>query len=118
MVTAELAVAMPALLLVTMACVWALAAVAVHVRCLDAARTGARALARGEEPGVVRALAADNAPDGARVELLVIGAGLAAVDVRSRLPLLPAWPGLASARVGGRFVAELEEAVVAEELPP
>lgn len=118
MVTAELAVAMPALLLVTVACVWALAVVAVHVRCLDAARTGARAVARGEEPALVRELAGESAPAGARVEVVSLGPDLVAVDVRARLPLLASWPGLGAVRVGGRFVAEPEEAVGADGMPP
>ena len=38
---------LPALVLLAMLGVWAVAAVAAHLRCVDAAGTGARALARG-----------------------------------------------------------------------
>ena len=49
-VTAELAAAMPAVLLVLALCVGALQALTQRVLLLDSAATIARALARGEEP--------------------------------------------------------------------
>lgn len=116
-VTAELAVALPALLLVTVLCVWSVAAVAVHVRCLDAARGGARALARGEDASAVRAVAADAAPAGARIEVLDLGGGLVAVAVRAPLPVLRSWPGLSGVTVGGRFVAAAEDTVPGGTVP-
>ena len=67
--TAELAVALPSLVLVL-----AVALGAVHlgldqVRCVDAARLGARALARGEQEGVVLREIAAAAPPGAQVSV-------------------------------------------------
>ncbi|GAA1802862.1 mucin-associated surface protein [Planosporangium flavigriseum] len=50
-VTAELAVALPALLLLLLAGLTSVSAVATKLRCVDAAREAARAEARGE-PGI------------------------------------------------------------------
>ncbi|MET9110719.1 TadE family type IV pilus minor pilin, partial [Streptomyces zhihengii] len=49
-VTAEAAVALPALVAFALALVWALMAAAAQIQCVDAARAGARAAARSE-PG-------------------------------------------------------------------
>lgn len=81
MVTAELAVALPALLVVLAGALWALLAVAGQMRCVDAARVGARLAARGESAAVVRAAAERAAPPGARVRLDT-GAGPAGEEVR------------------------------------
>lgn len=69
MVTAELAVAIPAVVLVLAMCLAALGAVIDQVRCVDAARLGARAAARGDPPAEVGALTARAAPEGARVSI-------------------------------------------------
>jgi hypothetical protein len=53
MVTAELAVALPALVLVVLALAWALGLGASQALLGQAAREGARAAARGEEPAEV-----------------------------------------------------------------
>jgi hypothetical protein len=66
-VAAETAVVLPALVLFAMALVWALLAASAQIQCVDAARAGARAAARQEPPGVVREVARQAAPDGARV---------------------------------------------------
>ncbi len=65
MVTAETAVVLPVLLLVLAGAVAAVTVVGAQVRCVDAAREGARAAARGEEVATVAALAARAAPEGA-----------------------------------------------------
>ncbi|MEU6221129.1 TadE family type IV pilus minor pilin [Streptomyces sp. NPDC047022] len=65
--TAETAVALPALVLFAMALVWALLAVSAQIQCVDAARAGARAAARQEPANVVRDVARQAAPHGARV---------------------------------------------------
>jgi len=109
MVTAELALALPAVVVVTVLCVWAVAAAAVHVRCLDAARSGARELARGELPGRVNQVTADRAPAGARIALLRLGGGLVAVQVRSQVRLPVGWDGGPAVTVGGRVVATTED---------
>ena len=49
-VTAELAVALPALVVATVLLMWLVGVAAAHVRCADAVREAARALARGDGP--------------------------------------------------------------------
>jgi hypothetical protein len=73
MVTAEAALVLPVLLLVLAAAVAALAVVGAQVRCVDAAREGARAAARGEPAPEVVALARQVAPDGSRVTVAADG---------------------------------------------
>jgi Flp pilus assembly protein TadG len=65
MVTAETAVVLPVLLLVLAGAVAAVIVVGGQLRCVDAAREGARAAARGEATAVVEALVARTAPEGA-----------------------------------------------------
>lgn len=108
MVTAELAAALPALVLVAVLCVWAVGAVATHVRCLDAARAAARELARGEQPEVVRAVATERAPPGAQVEFAERADGLVSVRVVARVGLPGGWGGGPGVQVGGDAVAAVE----------
>ncbi|MER6996581.1 TadE family type IV pilus minor pilin [Streptomyces sp. NPDC000410] len=68
-VTAEAAVAVPALVLFTMALVWALMAASAQIQCVDAARAGARAAARSEPRAAALAAARSAAPSGARVSM-------------------------------------------------
>ena len=67
MVTAETAVVLPVLLVVLAGAVAAVVVVGAQLRCVDAAREGARAAARGEPAAVVTDLAGRAAPDGAAV---------------------------------------------------
>ncbi|MFI0717457.1 TadE family type IV pilus minor pilin [Streptomyces sp. NPDC021224] len=67
--TAETAVSMPALVLVAGTLIWGLMATAAQVMCVDAARAGARAAARSEEPAAVLRAAREAAPKGARVSV-------------------------------------------------
>ncbi|MGY1843203.1 TadE family type IV pilus minor pilin [Modestobacter sp. SYSU DS0875] len=67
MVTAETAVVLPVLLFVLAGAVAAVVVVAGQLRCVDAAREGARAAARGEPAAVVQRVAGAAAPDGAAV---------------------------------------------------
>lgn len=102
MVTAELAVAFPAVVLVLAVCLAGLGAVVDQVRCVDAARLGARAAARGDPPARVRALAARAAPEGARVSI-----GSTRGEVRVVVTattggwagLVPSWSLLAAATI-------------------
>jgi len=73
MVTAETAVVLPVLLLVLAGAVAAVTVVGAQLRCVDAAREGARAAARGEDASLVTALAGRAAPAGARTS--VAGSG-------------------------------------------
>jgi Flp pilus assembly protein TadG len=84
MATAELAAVLPALVAVLLAAVWVLTAVSAQERCVDAARVGARAAARGESDAVVRRWAGALAPPGARVTV-VRGTGTVRVEVWAAL---------------------------------
>ncbi|MDT7572102.1 MAG: hypothetical protein QOE05_2276 [Actinomycetota bacterium] len=70
MVTAETAVVLPVLLVVLAAAIWVLAAVSAQLRCVDAARLGARAAARGDAPAAVIAATAAMAPRDADIRLV------------------------------------------------
>ncbi|WP_323448158.1 TadE family type IV pilus minor pilin [Streptomyces yaizuensis] len=85
MVTAEAAVAMPALVIFAMGLVWALMAASAQIQCVDAARTGARAAARSEPYAVVVAAARAAAPADARVAVAREG-GLWRVRVSAPAP--------------------------------
>ena len=65
MVTAETAVVLPVLLLVLAGAVAAVTVVGAQLRCVDAAREGARAAARGDDAANISAVTARAAPDGA-----------------------------------------------------
>lgn len=69
MATAEVAVALPAFVLLVAAAVMAVSAVTAQLRCVDAAREAARAAARGESAAVVRSLAGRSAPVGSAVQV-------------------------------------------------
>jgi hypothetical protein len=69
MVTAEMAVLLPALVLFTAAVAWLVAAGVAQVLCVDAARDAARALARAEPEHVAADLARETAPTGAEVSV-------------------------------------------------
>ncbi|WP_248962364.1 TadE family type IV pilus minor pilin [Sphaerisporangium perillae] len=68
-VTAETAVALPSLALVLGAALWAISVAAAQLECVDAARAGARAAARGESLEAVRQAAGRAAPLGAAVSV-------------------------------------------------
>ncbi len=105
-VTAETAVALPALVLFAAMLVWGVLAAAAQIHCVDAARVGARAAARGDTNATALAQAA--APPGAAVRLTTEGDS---VQVTVEAP----WPGpgrLAAAmsvRLGATAVAARED---------
>ncbi len=90
MVTAELAVGLPALTLVLVLAVSVIAAAAGELRCADAAAGAARLAARGESAAVVTAFVNADAPAGARVAVSTEGGGTvsAVVTAPFRLPWL------------------------------
>ena len=89
MVTAETAVVLPVLLLVLAGAVAAVTIVGAQLRCVDAAREGARAAARGEDVATVRSLTAEAAPSGAAV-VVTVGEEEVRVGVTARIaPLGP-----------------------------
>ncbi|MFI7243238.1 TadE family type IV pilus minor pilin [Streptomyces qinglanensis] len=81
--TAEAAVVIPALVLLVAGLLWGLMAAVARIQCVDAARAGARAAARGEPAEDVRRAARAAAPPGARVETAREGE-LVRVAVRAR----------------------------------
>ncbi|MEU8522304.1 TadE family type IV pilus minor pilin [Streptomyces sp. NBC_01216] len=67
--TVEAAMVLPVLVVFTLTMLWALAAAAAQIRCVDAARAGARAAARSEPVAVAESAARTAAPDGASVSV-------------------------------------------------
>jgi hypothetical protein len=118
--TAELAVVLPAVVLLAALGVWSVLVGAAQLRCTDAAGVGVRALARGEPAADVRRVVGEVAPRGARVQLGTDG-DLVAVEVRVLVPLPGPWgadgPGV---EVGDRAVAVDESAGAAAgpRVPP
>ncbi|MGC0422174.1 TadE family type IV pilus minor pilin [Embleya sp. AB8] len=111
-VTAETAVVLPVLVLLTAMLVSGIGAAAAQIRCVDAAQAGARALARGEPREVAVARARAAGPGGARTEVSG-GDGL----VRFRVAAEVGVPGAAWA--GVRFhVEHAAVAAVEDEVPP
>jgi hypothetical protein len=84
-VTAELALALPLLVSVTVGLVWLLAVAAAQVRTVDAARETARALARGDDPERAVALGARIAPADSEVSV-TRAAGEVRVTVSGQVP--------------------------------
>ena len=107
--TAELAVALPALVLVLALALAGLDVGIAQVRCVDAARVGARLLARGEPPGKVLAEVRAAAPRGAEVGVEASGERVA-VTVTAPLPAL--------LRPLGGVPAPRATAVARLEVPP
>jgi hypothetical protein len=107
-VTAEIAIALPALVFVLLAALTAVAAIATEMRCLDAAREGARAAARGETRSAARAIAQRAAPAHATVTLASAGDEVS-VEVSAGVGLLSAHTLRFTVR--GRAVAATEPGV-------
>lgn len=106
MATAEFAVAIPAVALVLVLSLSAVMTVLDQVRCVDAARAAARAVARGDDAGEARLVGGRLAPPGAGIDIRR-GAELVEVEVRgSPAPALQ-WLG-ERAVPRGRAVAQVE----------
>lgn len=104
-VTAELALLMPVVVLMLAAVVAAGSAVVAQVRCVDAARAGARLAARSEPGGVVLAAMRRAAPRGAAVALQV---GPERVGARVRAAVALPLPGRPALTVQAGSVARRE----------
>ncbi|MCB5166064.1 pilus assembly protein [Streptomyces bambusae] len=105
-VTAEAALVLPALVVFATLLVWALMAAAGQIRCVDAARAGARAAARSEPPDRAAAIAREAAPAGARISVQREG-DLWRVRVEAPAP----GPAALRVRLGARAAALAEDAV-------
>jgi len=94
MVTAEFAVVLPAVVLVLALSLGALGLALDQIRCVDAARAGARAASRGDSDGAVILVTRRAAPSEALVSMATSG-DLVRVSVVSRPrvagSLFPAW---------------------------
>ena len=107
--TAELAMALPLLIAVTVGLVWLLAVGAAQVRAVDAARETARAAARGDSAAAAMARGRRVAPAGSRVSLADDGAEVTAVVVGRVAGPGGVFGRLPSVTVSARAVAAAEE---------
>jgi hypothetical protein len=107
-VTAEIAAALPTLVVIVMAAVWLVLVALAQLRCADAAREAARAAARGEDTAVASRLAETVGPDGANVQIRVEG-DLVTVEVSATVPFpLPFGDDLPAPTVHAQAAAVLE----------
>jgi hypothetical protein len=113
MVSAELAAGVPALLLVLGAGVGAVGLGVDQVRCVDAARLAARALARGDPVAAATAVAARAAPPGAAVVVVASGA-----EVTVRVSSTRDVGGWRVVTVSGSATAQREETGSTEVAEP
>jgi Flp pilus assembly protein TadG len=102
-VTAETAVALPAVGVVAALLVAVGQAAAAHLQCVDAARAAARLAARGETSGLVRGRAAASAPAGSTVVLATAGG-----QVRVRVSAVVSLPLGLAVPVEGTAIADAE----------
>jgi Flp pilus assembly protein TadG len=93
MVTAEIAVAMPVLMVLLGAALTGLVAIGGKLGCVDAAREAARALARGDSVNSARSLVREAGPRGATLTATVDKTQVRAT-VRSRIAPAGLLPGL------------------------
>jgi len=107
--TAELALALPLLIAVTIGLVWLLAVGAAQVRAVDAARETARAAARGDSASEAVARGRRVAPSGSRVSVHDGGGEVTAVVVGRVAGPGGLFGALPSVTVSARAVAAAEE---------
>lgn len=105
MVTAETALAVPALIVLLAGLLTVIVAITAQLRCVAAAREGARAAARGEDAAKVHAIAADAAPPGAAIS---VGSGGDAVTVTVSARVEVLGVRLGGVRVEGSATAQRE----------
>lgn len=98
----------PSLLIVGFVLVWAITLGTAQMRCYDAARLAARAVARGESVDTARQIALDAAPDGAVVTVVRDGGD---VDVVVSFTAHgPGWvPAMPDLRIVGSAVGAAED---------
>lgn len=106
--TAELALGLPLLLVVTLGMVWLLAVGSAQLRVVDGAREAARALARGDPDAAAYARARQVAGPGSRVSAGRSG-GLVTVRVTRRLETSEGlWEFLPPVRLEAEAVSAVE----------
>ncbi|MER6944103.1 TadE family type IV pilus minor pilin [Nonomuraea sp. NPDC000554] len=105
-ITAETAAMLPALMVVLAAALWAIQAVGAQLECVDAARTAARAAARGEPLDQVRALVRSATRPEAHVD---VSRNPDTTTVEISLDVRPAWgASLPAVRVTASATADTE----------
>jgi Flp pilus assembly protein TadG len=104
-VTAETAVLLPVVVLLVAVVAGLTAGAATHLRCADAARAAARAVAIGEEDGAAAAVARRVAGDGARV---AVGRSEGWVVVTVEATLGPSLPLVGGIVVSGAATTRAE----------
>ncbi|WP_018551159.1 TadE family type IV pilus minor pilin [Streptomyces sp. ATexAB-D23] len=109
-VTAEAAMVIPVLAVFALALLWALMAASAQIRCVDAARAGARAAARSEPAPLVKEAALSAAPAGAAVDVERSGA-LWRVRVSAPTP----GPGSLAVTLSAEAAAAAEDAPARED---
>ncbi len=97
--TAELALALPTLMLIIGVGIWVQSVVALQARCQDAARAGARAAARGDPDAAIRSAIGAALPAGAQLSIRRSGSQVT-VSVRAA----PAVPGVLASLVSAPSV--------------
>jgi Flp pilus assembly protein TadG len=85
-VTAEVAMVLPVLIATMLFGVWMVGVVVANIRCVDAARDVARAVARGESPEAAQQIGLRAAPLGAAVSIIRDGSDVRVV-VSSKLSM-------------------------------
>jgi Flp pilus assembly protein TadG len=105
-VTAELALALPTLMLILAVGIWMQSGVALQARCQDAARAGARAAARGDPDPAIRSAISAALPAGATVGISRSGSQVT-VMVRAFVTV----PGALSALVSAPSVTGSASAI-------
>lgn len=104
--------ALPTLVLLFALLAWGIAALAAQVRCVDAARSAARAVARGERDDRAVAIALAAAPAGAQVRVSH-ARDVVTVAVTAWVGPSPGWRGhVAAAEVHAEAAAEPEPGLV------
>jgi hypothetical protein len=107
-VTAETAIVLPVLVVLLLVGLWAVGVVVANIRCVDAARDVARAVARGEPGDVAQRIGERSAPPGAVIGISRDGADVRVVvnaDVQLDWVLLSELP---SVEVRGQAAVQIE----------
>lgn len=107
--TAELAVALPVLLALTLCLVWLVSLGAAQVRVVDASREAARVVARGDDPARATALARRVAPPGATVRVSRSGGDVEVETTATVDPPLGVLRGLGRVTLRSTAVAAVED---------
>ncbi|ADB29680.1 TadE family protein [Kribbella flavida DSM 17836] len=115
-VTAELALLFPVLLATIVAGVWATGLVVANIRCIDAARDVARAVARGESPETATTIGHRAAPENATIDITTTEHGEVQVVVTAERHL--DWPLFAALPPISVHAQAILQAEPGEQPPP